>query len=172
MNKIIMMALALTIIGCSTAGVKNQEFTDFEKSTTLNISFDNAWGAVMEWAAINDYPIESVDKVSGIIVLRGSAVVSRSFMAEGDTAIEQVLVSCGDPTGNIGLYKGKFHDLDITTTVILRELDSKLTRVTVNLRGDALVQVRNLYGVVSESTVTCPSKGVLEEQMFSDLKAF
>ena len=48
--------------------------------------------------------------------------------------------------------------------------DYFLNRDIVNLRGNVGVEVRNGYGVVSNSRNTCASRGVFEKELFTDLK--
>jgi hypothetical protein len=161
------------LVACSTAGVKNVEYTDFERSAEISRSFDDVWGHTLEWSAMNSFPIEDTDKSSGIIKLSGSGTVNRNFFQSplfqrNGAELDETLVSCGEATGNIGLYGAKFTDLQISAVIILRDLGEK-TRVTVNLTGNAGVEVRNAYGVVSSSRNTCPSKGIFESQLFFDL---
>ena len=59
----------------------------------------------------------------------------------------------------------------INAVIILREVEDT-TRVTVNLSGNAGVEVRNGYGVVSSSTNTCASRGIFEQKLFDDLRSF
>lgn len=40
----------------------------------------------------------------------------------------------------------------------------------MNLSGDVGVEVRNGYGVVSNLRNTCASLGVIEKELFTDLK--
>jgi hypothetical protein len=167
----IFVVVVAFLTGCSTAGVKDIEYVEFEKTITVEKDFNEVWGYVLEWSAINGYPIARTDKNDGVIMLTGSGTVSRSFLLQSDGAdIDQQLVSCGSATGNIGLYKGKFTDLTINATVILRDVEPE-TRVTVNMTGNVGVEVRNGYGVVSDSRSTCASRGVFEERFFADLRS-
>ena len=167
----IFIAVVAFLTGCSTAGVKDIEYIEFDKTVTVEKDFNEVWGYVLEWSAINGFPIASTDKNDGIIMLTGSGTVSRTFLLQGGGAdIDQQLVSCGEATGNIGLYKGRFTDLIVNATVILRDVEAG-TRVTVNMSGNVGVEVRNGYGVVSDSRSTCASRGVFEERLFADLRS-
>jgi hypothetical protein len=175
MKYFIVFASLFFIFSCSTAGIKNIEYSNFDRSTTVQKSFDDVWSSVMEWSALKGFPIESVDKEAGIITLSASGVLSQSFFQapinQGKGAdLDQSLVSCGEATGNIGLYTGKFADLSIRATIILRDLGDS-TRVTVNFSGNAVVEVRNSVGLVSRSNNTCPSRGIFERELFTDLNA-
>jgi hypothetical protein len=164
------------VLSCASAGVKNIEYVEFEKTSVVSKDFNDVWGYVIEWAAINSFPIENADKESGMLKLSGSGTVDQSFfqsvMIQGKGAqLDQSLVSCGEATGNIGLYGAKFSGLTINAVIILREVEDT-TRVTVNLSGNAGVEVRNGYGVVSSSTNTCASRGIFEQKLFDDLSSF
>jgi hypothetical protein len=141
----IFIVVVAFLTGCSTAGVKDIEYIEFDKTVTVEKDFNEVWGYVLEWSAINGFPIASTDKNDGIIMLTGSGTVSRTFLLQGGGAnIDQQLVSCGEATGNIGLYKGRFTDLIVNATVILRDVEAG-TRVTVNMSGYVGVEVRNGY---------------------------
>ena len=175
-KQFILMPIVILLVSCSTAGVKDIEYSQFDKTIVVNKSFDDVWGYVLEWSALNSFPIEDTDKNDGIIKLSGSGTVSRSFFQspaiQGEGAkIDNSLVSCGKATGNIGLYQGKFTDLMLSGVIILRKVNEN-TRVTVNFSGNAGVEVRNGFGVVSSSRHTCASRGVFEKQLFADLSDF
>jgi len=170
------LAVISFLFSCASAGVKNVEYTDFEKTTVVNKEFNDVWGYVIEWAAINSFPIEDADKESGMLKLSGSGTVGQSFfqspMIQGKGAdIDQSLVSCGEATGNIGLYGAKFSGMTINAVIILRKVE-ETTRVTINLNGNVGVEVRNGYGVVSSSVNTCASRGIFEQKLFEDLGLF
>jgi hypothetical protein len=164
------------LLSCVSAGVKNVEYIQFEKTSVVNKDFNDVWGYVIEWAAINSFPIESADKESGMLKVSGSGTVSESFfqspMNQGKGAkIDQSLVSCGEATGNMGLYGAKFSGMTINAVIILRQVE-ETTRVTINLSGNVGVEVRNGYGVVSSSVNTCASRGIFEQKLFDDLGSF
>lgn len=167
----IFLASLITLASCSTAGVKNIEYVEFEKSTEVEKPSTEVWGYLLEWAAINNFPIEETDKNDGIIKLVGSGTVSRSFQGTAGAELDQSLVSCGEATGNIGLYSANFTGLQISAVLILREIGDS-TRVTVNMTGNVGVEVRNGFGVVSEARNTCVSRGIFEEKLFKDLQSF
>ena len=170
---LVLLVLTLTaafLLGCSNAGVENIEFVQVNRTVEVEKDFEEVWGHVLEWSATSGFPIASTDKNDGVIMLAFSGTVSRNFLLHRGAEITQQLVSCGEPTGNMGLYKAKFTDLNINATVIMREVESN-TRVTVNLTGNVGVEVRNAYGVVSESRSTCASRGVFEESFFADLRS-
>ena len=176
MRLLTLAPLLVFLVSCSTAGVKNIEYVEFDKSIEVDKSFDEVWGYLLEWSAINSFPIAETDKNDGIIKLTGSGTVSRSFFQspafQGDGAdLDQSLVSCGEATGNIGLYRAKFTGLTINATIILREMANS-TRVTINMSGNAGVEVRNGYGVVSSAVNTCASRGIFEKRVFADLADF
>ena len=47
------------VLSCASAGVKNIEYVEFEKTAVVNKDFNDVWGYVIEWAAINSFPIEN-----------------------------------------------------------------------------------------------------------------
>jgi hypothetical protein len=165
MNKKVLILISIfSILSCSAAGVRNVEYADFERSVTVQKSYDDVWGSILEWSAVTGFPINSVDRDSGVIILAYAGLTGFSF---GDTEIDESLVSCGEATGNIGLYGARFSGMTVTSTII-RDLGGS-TRVTVNLTGTVAVEVRNAIGVVSSSLNTCPSRGIFESHLFAHL---
>ena len=127
-NIVVIFAMAFFLFSCSSAGVKNIEYVQFDKTTVVDKEFNDVWGYVIEWAAINSFPIESADKESGMLKLSGSGTVGQSFfqspLIQGEGAqIDQSLVSCGEATGNIGLYGARFSGMTINAVIILRKVD-------------------------------------------------
>ena len=174
-NILVLIMIVIFLGSCAPAGIKNVQVTNFEKTLEVSKSFDDVWGYVIEWAALYGFPIDNADKDSGMLKLSGSGTVDQNFfqgpLAQGGATIDQSLVSCGEATGNIGLYRGKFTGLTINAVIILRPVNGN-TRVTVSMHGNVGVEVNNMYGTVSSSTNTCPSRGIFEKKLFQDLNSF
>jgi hypothetical protein len=174
-NICISFFVTIILCSCTSAGVKNVQYSQFEKTSEINKKYNDVWGYVIEWAAINSFPIESADKDSGMIKLSGSGTIDQNFfkgaLFQGGANVDQSLVSCGEAKGNIGLFSGKFTGLTINAMITFREVGES-TRVTINLYGNVGVEVRNGYGVVSSSVNTCASRGIFEQKLFQDLNSF
>tara|TARA_B100000787_G_scaffold159100_1_gene136967 strand:- start:39 stop:566 length:528 start_codon:yes stop_codon:yes gene_type:complete len=163
----------LALQGCSSAGTTNVEYIDFRKSVEVQRSVDVVWGDVLEWATINGFPVTKTDKSASVIGISGSGIAKNDDIGgvyAGGVTTDEAFVSCGDATGNIGLYKAKFVDMNISVNVFMRDLGES-TRVSINLVGNATVEVRNGYGVQSRTGNTCPSRGVFEGMLFKYLEA-
>lgn len=150
MKKLIALAAVVSLAGCSSAGVKNVQEKDINKNFVFDQGYDEVWGSTVEWFSSNNIPIKNVEKDSGII--------SSSYGLSPGMDV----VSCGEPTGNIGLYKAHFEDMSGNINIIVREVGPEETRATVNIFGEALVVVRNGFGEVSSSNVRCASTGSME----------
>lgn len=139
------------LAGCTPAGVKNIPQEDFDKNFVFPQSYDEVWGSTVEWFAMNNIPINSMEKDSGLIS-------SNHGLSPGSSVI-----NCGEPTGNVGLYQARFESADSNINVLVREIGPEQTRATVNIFGNAGVVVRNGYGnIVSSNEVRCVSTGKLE----------
>lgn len=149
--------LAIVISACAPAGVKNVEFVEFDRSKTVGKSFDHVWADTVEWFASLGIPIDKIERDSGLM--------SSTW---GGTTTDQTYISCGEPTGNIGLYQGRFIDMSIDINVLVRPVGDQ-TRATINVFGNAVVDVSNAFGSVSRNRVQCESRGVLERSYFEHL---
>ena len=141
--------LLTALAGCAPAGVKNVERVEVDRTTTFDASFDEVWAVTVEWFASLGIPIEKVEKTSGLISSKWGGVGS-----------DQTYISCGEPTGNIGLYGAEFERINIDINIIVRPVDSGV-RSTINVFGTAVVDVSNAYGSVSKNTAQCASTVLL-----------
>jgi len=145
------LALALMTAACSSVGSKNVQQAQVTNSVVYNESFDTVWEDAIEWFAINNIPIDKIDKESGLLT------------SEYGLGANQDIVNCGEPTGNIGLYTAKFDGTYANINVLIRQRDNG-TRATINVFGNAQVSLRNGYGLVGESVTKCHSTGSLENR--------
>lgn len=150
MKKIILLTLAFSVVSCSSVGSKNVRQVQVTKSVVYNKSFDNVWADAVEWFALNNIPIDRMDKDSGLLT------------SEYGLSANQEIVSCGEPTGNIGLYTAKFDGMYANINVLVRQSDTGV-RATINVFGNAHVSLRNGLGLVDQSTTQCYSTGNLEQ---------
>ena len=171
---ILLSGLSAVLVGCVTpAGTKNVVTTTFNKSVSIDRKQSVVWADILEWIALNGFPIKNTDKDAGVITVEGSGVTSWIFWpaSEKKTSLKEELVSCGEPIGNAGIFKAQFSNMQITGSIFVRERNAE-TKVTVNLYGSARVEVRNGYGaVVTAANARCKSKGVFEAKMFAYLES-
>lgn len=153
----IMVVAAILLSACAPAGVKNVEVVQFDRSKTIEKPFDQVWADTVDWFASLGIPIDKIQKDSGLI--------SSTW---GGTTTNQTYISCGDPTGNIGLYRGRFIDMSIDINILVRP-DGQHAKATINVFGNAVVDVSNAFGSVSRNRVQCESRGVLERNYFGHL---
>lgn len=141
-----------TLGGCAAAGVTGLPSDTAEKNFVFEKDFDVVWDATVEWFASNNTPIDNVDKDSGLI--------SSNYGLNPGSGV----IDCGQPTGNVGINKAAFQDVNANINVIVREQNDERTRATVNIFGEALVVVRDGYGrLASSASVNCVSTGDYEE---------
>lgn len=150
------LLLTAILSACSSVGTKNVHQADVNSSSVYKESFSTVWEDAIEWFAINNIPIDKMDKESGLLT------------SEYGLNVNQKIVDCGEPTGNMGLYKAKFDGMYANINVLIRERDNG-TRATMNVFGNAHVSLRNGYGLVGESNSRCYSTGGLEESFHAFL---
>lgn len=150
MKFLYLVAVLFLLSACSPVGTKNVTQVKVTNSVIYATSKDKLWGDAIEWFAINNIPIDKIEKDSGLI------------SSKYGLPTNQEIVDCGTPTGNIGFYQSKFDGVYANINVLVREKDDA-TRVTINVFGDAHVSLRNAIGLVGESSTKCYSTGVLED---------
>jgi hypothetical protein len=151
MKTLIVLTIALMMTACSSVGTKNVQQVEVKSSVVYTESFSKVWEDAIEWFAINNIPIDKMDKESGLLT------------SEYGLGANQDIINCGEPTGNIGLYTAKFDGTYANINVLIRQRDSG-TRATINVFGNAHVSLRNGYGLVGESNTKCYSTGRLENR--------
>jgi len=145
------LAITATLAGCTPAGVKDLPSEDFDKNFLFSQSYDEVWSNTVEWFAMNNIPINSMEKDSGLI--SSNHGLSPSFR----------VINCGQPTGNVGLYSANFESMQSNINILVRRVGPNKTRATVNVFGSSAITVRNGYGnVVSSASARCVSTGNLE----------
>lgn len=149
MKKLFVVLATVSISACSAVGTKNVQKVEVRNTAVYSESFSNVWEDAIEWFAINNIPIDKMDKESGLLT------------SEYGLGANQGIVNCGEPTGNIGLYTARFDGMYANINILIRERDGG-TRATINVFGNAKVALRNGYGLVGEANTQCYSTGTLE----------
>lgn len=159
MIKIIMLVcMTVAVIACTSVGITNVQPTTVETSRVINIGYDEAWLRVVDWFAMHNIPIGKIEKESGFI------------NAEYALGVDLTDLSCGEPTGNQGLYTAKFENASGHLNVTIRKLDKDKSRLTVNFSGRVDVVIRNAFGMALQSTtVRCYSKGTIEKNILDSI---
>lgn len=150
MIKIGLILLGLIISSCSSVGTKNIQKVPVQSSASYAKSFDTVWGDAVAWVAMNNLPLDKIDKESGLLT------------SDFGLGPNQKWVHCGEPTGNIGLYTAKFDGMHGYLNILIRKKGDDI-RATINVFGRARVVLRNGYGLVGESANDCYSTGELEQ---------
>lgn len=152
-NAIAVLLMMVTLIACSPVGTKNVEKVDVDKLRHYSQSYDQIWERSIEWFAVNNIPLDKVDKTSGVI-----------FSKYGLDA-SQMIIDCGEATGSIGLNKARIDGRYANINVIFRKRKDGV-EVMMNVFGSAHVSLHNAYGLVDESSSRCYSTGILEAGFF------
>ena len=69
MKRIYTVALFVLALGLvvSCAAYKPPKTYQFDKTQTINKSFDEVWGKIIQWFGNNNSPIKTIEKASGLI---------------------------------------------------------------------------------------------------------
>lgn len=164
------MVLSL-IAACSPAGSRNIERTSIVNTSTIDAPKESVWLDSLEWFAVKGIPMEHINKESGIIASKFGGLTANKGYGIGNEGLDKTHISCGEPTGNIGLYRARFVSSSINMNVVLRAVNDSQTKVVITVGGHAISQVSNLYGVVSKAQTPCASRGILEAEFLNFLKS-
>jgi len=160
MVKIIALICVTIVVGaCSSVGTTNLQPTNVETSRVISVSYNDAWLRVVDWFGEHNIAIDKIEKESGYI------------SAKYALGLDLTDLSCGEPTGNQGLYAAHFENASGLLNVIVRKLGQNQTRVNVNFSGSVNVVIRNAFGMSLQSTtVRCFSKGIIEKNIFNSIQ--
>lgn len=160
MRKIIIMALSVFFIyGCAGAGQTAPEESKFQRHATITQDFDTTWDSVVEWFAINNTPLDKVDKEDGLIT-------SERHLRSKDE------LDCGKATGQISWASAKMENVGGNINVIVRSKGTNKTKVIVTVFGRGEINIRNGLGnSISSAEAKCVSTGALEKSLFTYLES-
>lgn len=149
----------LLLTGCTGASHRPPAVPDFSKEITIPNNFDSTWASVVKWAALNNVPLDKVDKEDGLISSRRGLSANR-------------VLDCGEAKGKIAWASAKLESVVANLNIIVEDLGERGTTVTMGLFGSGMVTIRNGYGsVISSEQAQCVSTGFLETSLFSYLQA-
>ncbi len=139
------------LVGCAAA--PQVEIAAFDKSATVEASFDAVWSDLIRFLSTNDVSIATIEKESGLIALRGeglSASLITSYCDAQPTFL--TLISSGIVSGSITVIE-----------------DSGFVTVNANMRYRATL-VNNFSTPPTYFTSDCNSKGVFETALLSSFQ--
>ena len=140
------------VAGCASAPVV--EIQPFDKSATVEGSYDEVWTNLIRFMSTNDVSIASVEKDSGLIVLTGDSL-SKSLIEEYCDAKAPFLWSL---TG--GTAKG---------SVIVAD-DAGFITVTVNAKFQGSM-MNSMSNPPTYSTKPCNSRGAFETAVLGSVSS-
>ena len=145
MRYLLIFVTALTVWGCATAPLK----FDFNPVATIPGDFDVVWSAIIEYFAISNVPITTIEKDSGIIVSDWMDASAQRSRAEDET-----FCSCGRAgVATIWWTRVRF-------SVFAKRTDAASVDVRVTCLYQQHRQFADLY-----ATGNCNSTGYLERQL-------
>ncbi|GAA3904257.1 hypothetical protein GCM10022228_13160 [Halomonas cibimaris] len=157
MNKNIFLAMlisGLVLQGCATHKAAPQ--INVERQQTYKIPFEKAWDISVDFFAENGISLEKIEKESGLLTAQNGSVGIGYYL------------NCGE-AGGLG---SGFENINSRLNVLVRDIDEHTSKISVNLKANAQVVRRNLYGHALETiSVKCESTGQLESDMHAYFKS-
>ncbi len=151
MRTVLVCLLVVAVAGCASAP------PTYEFNPVVNIegTFDVVWASVVEYFAIGNLPIKTIEKDSGLIV--------SDWMDAGEPGLgkeDKTFCNCGGAGLNTQHWtRGKF-------SVFVKKVESG----KMDLRVTCTYQQRRSFSD-SYSTVNCNSTGALENQLHAYVEA-
>lgn len=146
----VLVIAGFALAGCATAPVKAP---DFENSRAFQVPFDKTWGAIVAVIAENAFPIEAIEKESGIITTKPT-LFANTWKAE--KLIDSLAVR---PGVFLGVWtKGRF-----TLSVFATKVNDTVTGVKVTSNIEAY------EGNITYSWHPCQSKGIIEKAFLNNI---
>ena len=148
---LVTLTLAFTLASCSS---QMQQVEAFDKSLTVDQPYDEVWAALVRFMSTNDWGIDTIEKVSGLIQLDASGL-SESFME----------TYCSfDDAGWRHNYEGG--GVKGSITVVDNE-----GFVTINTNLRFFITSTSGFGPMRETaTDECQSTGVLETSILNSVR--
>lgn len=144
-NKIFLLLITSMVIFSGCASAPKTVITPFDKSKTVEKSYDEVWGSLVRFLSTNDIAIDQIEKVSGLIQLKGENLavdLIRKYCAVEPTFMNSV--SSGFATGSITVIE-----------------DGGFVTINTNMRFK-FTQVSSMSNPPQYKTLNCSSTGVVE----------
>ena len=156
MKKTTLVLTTLLLTACAV-GTTTVQKLDVRNSQIYMDDYSAVWESTIDWLASNNIPLDKMDKESGLISSRYALAANNEYL------------NCGEPTGQIGLFKARFEGIYGNINIIVRDKEAGV-KVTASVFGGADVVLRNGYGViVSTTNVQCYTNGVLERDLLDSI---
>lgn len=143
--------LVSLVAACASAPV--EEIKPFDKSRTMEASYDEVWTNLIRFMSTNDVSIASVEKDSGLIVLTGDNLTGALMQEYCDAK----------PAFLAALSGGK------ASGSVIVNADGDFTTVTVNARFSA-TYVNAMANPPVYSTRPCNSRGAFETAVLGSIQ--
>jgi len=166
--KSILFLTILFINGCASSPAKFQEAKEavINKEKIINKPFDVVWQKTVEWFAVHNTPIKTIDLSSGLI--------ASDYNLSVDDNTDYI--DCGKPIyGNIGTWGTEVTTPTFTNqkgniNVLIYKINDTTTKITINFFAESYLTQYDDKGIaVSNQKVNCYSKGTLEKEIFDSI---
>ena len=160
MKNIFIIAVAFII--CSCGGTYEAAWTyHFDKSKTIPLSYDKVWQNTIDWFAINNTPIKTLDKASGII----ASDYNLRIGSENDYC------DCGKITRGLFLNYS-LRDYTGNINVLARKVSDDSTKITISsfFKANRILYDSNERKQVFSDVVNCNSTGRIEREFFQAIQ--
>ena len=149
-HTILALSFLVFLVGCAT--VEEVVIEPFDKSVTVEKDFDDVWGTLVRFMSTNDISIQTIEKDSGLIALRGENLTSGLIRGLCDAQAGLfATISSGGANGSITVVD-----------------DDGFVTVNVNMRFTATFY-NSMSNPPTYSTSNCNSRGTFEKSLLASL---
>lgn len=148
------LAVILFIVPIFAGCASNAVRPTIKDTEVANVSFDKTWGAIVATLSEKSYPIQTVDKASGLITTQ-LVVFADGIMAQNE--IDRIAVR---PSGFLYTWSGGRYSINVYAV----QIDSNRTRIKITTHIEAF------ENNVTHQWMVCYSNGQIEAELFNAIK--
>ncbi len=148
---LLMVVSAFALQACASVNVVPPEATDFERTRTYEMTYEETWTRAVDWFADHNVIIEKIEKPSGLLT-------AKYRLAAGDRYLDCGVIDARGTRAEPRITRSG------SLNVTVRELDEERTRVTVNFFGEFFLEAQDAWdGRPVRADGVCVSTGQLEQ---------
>lgn len=123
-----------------------------DNQIVINKPFDTVWELTIDWFATTGVTLNKIEKGSGLISTAPGSIVPGEYM------------NCGI------IDNGRYENIRSSMNVVIRKMNDKQSKVSINVNCSADAVGRNGYGsILFFQKARCYSTGVLEQSLQNHL---
>ncbi|MBA4312670.1 MAG: hypothetical protein C0417_08570 [Chlorobiaceae bacterium] len=157
MKNLIIIILSLILISCGHSYFP-ASVREIDNTKTFQMSYEQTWMKIIDWFALHNTPIKTIDKASGLIASDYELGSTSKYCDCGRVNSDFFLrLSIEEYSGNIN--------------ILVRKLSDDTTRVTISTFFSAVKKIYDNmdHRYLRDEKIKCYSSGLLEQDIFHSI---